>query len=55
VSENNGAGRGGRSGRWQRREQRRTSERSQIKKHGARMSSVYAAAIRKRLRARKKR
>jgi hypothetical protein len=40
----------GRSGRWQRREQRRRSQRSRIKKHGAGLSSAYAAAIRKRLR-----
>ncbi|HEX5369840.1 MAG TPA: hypothetical protein VFY10_10545 [Dehalococcoidia bacterium] len=36
--------------RWQRRERRRRSERERIKKHGARTASLYAAALRKRLR-----
>ena len=35
--------------RWQRREQRRTSERSRMKKHGARTARIYANAIQKRL------
>jgi len=35
--------------RWQRREQRRVSERLRMKKHGAGMSRIYANAIQKRL------
>ncbi len=35
--------------RWQRREQRRLSERLRMKKHGAGMSRIYANAIQKRL------
>jgi len=35
--------------RWQRREQRRVSERARMKKHGARTARIYANAIQKRL------
>jgi hypothetical protein len=38
----------GRSGRWQRREQRRLKERQRIQKHGATLRRVYADAVRKR-------
>ncbi len=37
-------------GRWQRRDQRRTAERSRMQKHGARTARIYANAIQKRLR-----
>ena len=42
--------RGGRSGRWQRREERRRGERQRLKKHGASLRRVYAEAVRKRFR-----
>jgi hypothetical protein len=45
----------GRSGRWQRRQKRRSSERARLKKHGATLRRVYADAVRKRLVARKRR
>ena len=38
-----------RATRWQRRDQRRVSERSRMQKHGAGMSRIYANAIQKRL------
>ena len=40
--------------RWQRRQARRTSERTRIKKHGASVRRVYIDALRKRLARRKK-
>ena len=42
--------RGGRSGRWIRREVRKDRERHRIKKHGAGFGGLYAAAVRKRIR-----
>ena len=38
-----------REARWQRRDQRRISERARMKKHGARTARIYANAIQKRL------
>jgi len=52
VSENNGHGR---PGRWQRREQRKRTERQRQQKHGAGLRRVYRDAILKRLKTRKKR
>jgi hypothetical protein len=52
VSEDNGHGR---TGRWQRRERRRQTERQRLQKHGAGLRRVYRDAILKRLKARKKR
>jgi hypothetical protein len=40
----------GRSGRWQRREKRKKSERERIAKHGATLHRVYVNALTKRLR-----
>jgi len=40
--------RGGRSGRWLRRETRRRQERDRLKKHGASLRRVYLDAVRKR-------
>jgi hypothetical protein len=42
------------SGRWQRREQRRESERSRLQKHGAGLRTVYRDAILKRMRDKKR-
>jgi hypothetical protein len=42
------------SQRWQRREQRRRSQRERMVKHGASLRRVYAAAIRKRLHTKKR-
>jgi len=42
--------RGGRSGRWIRREVRKDRERRRIKKHGAGFGRLYVAAVRKRIR-----
>ena len=39
----------GRSGRWQRRDQRRRSEKERLQKHGAGLRRVYIDAVRKRL------
>ena len=50
MSEDNGRGR---SGRWQRRERRRLTERSRLQKHGAGLKRVYRDAVLKRLKARK--
>ena len=44
----------GRSGRWLRREQRRKRVRERLQKHGASLRRVYADAIRKRARAKRK-
>lgn len=44
---------GGRSGRWVRREGRRTAERERLQKHGASLRRVYADAVRKRAKAAK--
>ena len=41
------------SGRWQRRERRRRSERERLQKHGASLRRVYIDAVRKRIKARK--
>ena len=46
--------RGGRSGRWVRREVRKDRERHRIKKHGAGFGRLYAAAVRKRIRRQEK-
>jgi hypothetical protein len=43
----------GPSGRWQRRELRRRSERSRIKKHGAGLRRIYIDSVRKRVAERK--
>jgi hypothetical protein len=51
VSEENGPSR---SRRWQRRERRRSAERSRQKKHGAALKRVYRDAVLKRMKARKK-
>jgi hypothetical protein len=40
--------RGGRSGRWLRREARKRQERERLKKHGASLRRVYLDAVRKR-------
>ena len=40
----------GRTGRWQRREKRKKSERERIPKHGATLQRVYVNALTKRLR-----
>jgi hypothetical protein len=52
MSESNGHGR---TGRWQRRERRKQTERQRQQKHGATLKRVYRDAILKRLKARKKR
>ena len=39
----------GRSGRWQRREERRRSEKERLQKHGATLRRVYIDAVKKRL------
>jgi hypothetical protein len=43
-----------RSRRWQRRDQRRSSERSRQEKHGAGLRTVYRDAILKRMRDKKR-
>ena len=43
-----------RSGRWQRREDRRRSERARLQKHGVGLRRVYVDAVRKRLAERRK-
>jgi hypothetical protein len=48
------AGKGGRSGRWRRREQRRVSRRNRLEKHGAGLRRVYRDAVLKRLRAKRR-
>ena len=53
VSESNRNGEG-KSSRWQRRDQRRTSERSRLQKHGAALRTVYRDAILKRMRDKKR-
>jgi hypothetical protein len=45
----------GGSGRWQRREKRRRSERERLQKHGAGLRRVYIDAVRKRLQERSRR
>jgi hypothetical protein len=41
-------------GPWERREERRRSERLRMQKHGASIRRIYAGAVRKRLHARRK-
>ena len=43
-----------RASRWQRRDQRRVSERSRLQKHGAGLRTVYRDAILKRMRDKKR-
>ena len=43
-----------RSSRWQRRDQRRTSDRNRLQKHGAGLRTVYRDAILKRMRDKKR-
>jgi hypothetical protein len=44
----------GRSGRWQRRDERRERAKRRMQKHGAGFAGVYANAIKRRLKLRKK-
>ena len=54
TSESQEPDRTGRSGRWRRREQRRVSRRTALKKHGAGLRTVYRDAVLKRLRKKKR-
>jgi hypothetical protein len=48
TSDQTPSDRGGRSGRWLRREVRRRQERERLRKHGASLRRVYLDAVRKR-------